>query len=111
MTLEPPQNKGQIITMVVYGDLCDTLRTETCAPPSPHAQPELTEMMYMVGACTELALKGPNIISKNLLLLISPKHILISHKSRQVGASATNPLRVPCSHFKTVCLMDMLRIL
>lgn len=57
------------------------------------------------------ALQGPKTISKNLLLLFSPKHILISHKSRQAEAPAISPLRVPYSHFKTVCPMDMLRIL
>lgn len=55
MTLEPPQNKGQIITMAVYGDLCDGMRTETCVSPSLHAQPELTEMIRAVGTCTGLS--------------------------------------------------------
>lgn len=55
MTLEPPQNKGQIITMAIYGDLCEGLRTETCVSPSLHAQPELTEMIRVVGTCTGLS--------------------------------------------------------
>lgn len=38
MSLEPPQNKGQIITMIVYKDLYDGLHTEARVAAPMHTE-------------------------------------------------------------------------